>query len=447
MKGMHGKGQSCLGAKFSFGPLKKLYNNTVEGDIDFIPLEQRVGLLDPKLADLNVAFDTLVRFAGNKNFTIKDSHDNRIRGFALKLFGVETEFKKLNLTYNQLKLADIPSYDQPDNAQYVFGDFNFSAAQEVGHLDLLHVAIGSGEGFDDIPHFSTDSVENATNPPANIFVARNVENYYNGFVLGGAPFPNLGELTKTHQNPLDYIYGTASALRLGRGGAMKLHWAACPGESEKVRNVYSNLTEAWKDPNYFLTNLRETIENATYFRMCGYIQLQDNPCTEPIENPVDRWLTRSINVFELTFPMQQVLDYNTFCDNTVFQPYRTILEHQPLGFINRVRHAVYQYANQFRLILNNGVTETETSGQAAYSIGQATCPFGYSSVSKGMRPKYQGHPILSASQVFSSQYGEIPPAQPDSSSSFCTTDSECQLPFGVNSECEQQGGNCFGFPI
>ena len=61
--------------------------------------------------------------------------------------------------YNQLKLANIPSNDQPDNAQYIFGNFDFSAAQELGHLDLLHVAIGSGEGFDGVPYFSTDSVK------------------------------------------------------------------------------------------------------------------------------------------------------------------------------------------------------------------------------------------------------------------------------------------------
>jgi len=49
----------------------------------------------------------------------------------------------LSIPYNQPKLANIPSYDQPDNAQHVFVNFNFCAAQELGHLDLLHVAIGA----------------------------------------------------------------------------------------------------------------------------------------------------------------------------------------------------------------------------------------------------------------------------------------------------------------
>ena len=165
----------------------------------FVPLEQHVGLLNPKLADYNVSFDTtLVRFSGNKNFMIKDMHDIRLRGFCLKLFGVNSAFKILNISYNQLELADIPLYDQPDNVKCIFGNFNFSAAQELGHLDLLHVAIGSGVGFDGVPYFSTNSEKNATNAPANIFIAHNVENYHNGFVLGVSPAPNLGDLTKAY---------------------------------------------------------------------------------------------------------------------------------------------------------------------------------------------------------------------------------------------------------
>jgi len=62
-------------------------------------------------------------------------------------------------TYNQLKLADIPSYGQPDNAHYVFGNFNFSASEELGHLDLIHAVISSGEGFDGVPYFGTNSVK------------------------------------------------------------------------------------------------------------------------------------------------------------------------------------------------------------------------------------------------------------------------------------------------
>ena len=54
--------------------------------------------------------------------------------------------------------------------------------------------------------------------------------------------------------------------------------------------------------------------------------------------------------------------------------YRTLKEHFPVGFINRVRAAVYQYANHYRLAANNGINY-KPGGKADY--GQQTCPFGY----------------------------------------------------------------------
>jgi len=58
MKGMHGRGQSCFSAKFSFPPLKIFYDlNKTEGNKIFIPLEYCVGLLNPRLTDYNALFD------------------------------------------------------------------------------------------------------------------------------------------------------------------------------------------------------------------------------------------------------------------------------------------------------------------------------------------------------------------------------------------------------
>ena len=82
------------------------------GDFGYIPEDRRVGLLNPKLANNNVTFDTLVRFAGNKNITdIKDAHDVRIRGFGLKLFGVSKAFEKYDMPYNQIWLPFISPFD------------------------------------------------------------------------------------------------------------------------------------------------------------------------------------------------------------------------------------------------------------------------------------------------------------------------------------------------
>jgi len=208
-KGMHGKGQTCIYGSFSFAPLKDLYaQNLGIGDFGYIPEDRRVGLLNPMLANNDVTFDTLVRLAGNKNITdVKDAHDVRIRGFGLKLFGVDKAFEKYGMPYNQIALAFLPPFDQPEDAKYTFGNFNFKSLQEQGNLDLTHVAVGTGKilGTDKAMNntfFDATTEEGARKPPDNVFVAHNVDNYYNGFILGGSPDPNEDTLTYVYLNPL-----------------------------------------------------------------------------------------------------------------------------------------------------------------------------------------------------------------------------------------------------
>jgi len=265
-----------------------------------------------------------VRLSGNKNITdVKDAHDIRILGFALKLFGVDKAFERYGLAYNQIQLPTLPAFDQPGAAKIAFGHYDIQQEQEFGTLDLLHVAIGTGKLIGsgvamNGTYFDPSTEAGAKNPPDNIFVAHNVGNYYNGFILGGNPDVSIDRLTDTFQNPLEYIYGTASSLRAGPGASLKLSWAHCPGEQEKIDQVYDNLAEAFKDANYFYTNLKATISKPGDFKFCGYVQFQENPCSEPIDDPTGRWLTENIKVFELTFPQQTVPNYNTFCDNTVY---------------------------------------------------------------------------------------------------------------------------------
>jgi hypothetical protein len=368
------------------------------------------------------------------------------------------------LTYNQLWLPQVPAYDQPENAQYAFGDFNFISEQEVGTVDWLHVAIGTGEflnsggiNADDIA-FDPTTEEGARNPPDNVFIASNVDNYYNGFILGGGADILADTVTAVYQNPLEYIYGSASPLRAGPSASMKLSWAACPGELSKIQNVYDTFDNAFKDSNFMATNLRETLQKLgdqgeTEFKMCGYMQFQENPCTEPLDNPTTRWLTPNIKVFELTFPAQTVPNYNAFCDNTVLTPWRNIQEHQPQSFINRVRNAVYAYAWQFRLIANNG--SKPKPGKNIFppdEVGTNLCPYGFDGsdgnprwqpIPVGKRTKYQGPQLESLTQLLGDidelNDGMITAPLAQSSSGVCNDDNACMLPFGTTSVCNTPG--------
>jgi hypothetical protein len=389
-------------------------------------------------------------------------HDIRIRGFGLKLFGVDTVFEDLGMPYNQLQLPQVPAYDQPENAQYTFGNFNFVSEQEQGTVDWLQVAVGTGEllnsggeSADDIK-FDATTVEGAKNPPDNVFVAANVDNYYNGLVLGGQPDIGADTITDVFQNPLSYLYGTASPFRAGPSASMKLSWAACPGEEMKINNVYDTLENAFKDSNFFNTNLKNTLQNlgeGGEFRMCGYMQFQEDPCTEKLDDPTDRWLTANIKVFELTFPAQTVPDYNVFCDNTVITPWRQIQEHQPQSFINRVRLGVYAYAAGFRLIANNGSKpKPGRNNFPPNDIGTNVCPYGFDgndgrpqwqATPVGERAMYQGAPLQSLTQLLGPleeiNDAIIPAPEPQASSGACNDDNACKLAYGPSSLCRTPG--------
>lgn len=356
-KGMHGKGQACTPAQFE-----------VNGaDLDKIPAQYRVGLLDKSRE--GKSYDTLLRWAGNKNITIKDHHDDRIRGFGIKIFGVTDGLK------DRVQISDLPAYDQPPEGQEFLQKYNFSADQGDGSIDLLHVAIRGPDGGD------------ASLPPYNVFVARDPLSYYGGFILGGAPAPALDTITPTWMSPLRYTYGSGAPLALGPNGAMKLHWMACPGELDNIRDMTSDI----HDPDYQYHNLRAVLAEGD-FKMCGYIQIQEDPCEEEIENAIDRWETKPLHVFTLTIPKQQVGVYDNWCDNTVYHNYRTLTDHFPLGGIQRIRHPTYTYAYNYRLIQNNGVSFNK---DGTTGIGENTCPFGF------RRPGYTPAMIVPANEYTS----------------------------------------------
>ena len=106
------------------------------------------------------------------------------------------------------------------------------------------------------------------------------------------------------------------------------------------------------------------------------------------------------------------------------------------------------YASLFRLILNNGVSQMKGSnGDLVDTIGQNTCPFGYTTdktpnrfqpIEVGDRGKYGGASHTCRTQkldIDATGVAGIPNAEPDSSSGVCMHDDECQLPFGPSSEC------------
>jgi hypothetical protein len=96
-----------------------------------------------------------------------------------------------------------------------------------------------------------------------------------------------------------------------------------------------------------------------YFDFC--IQLQENPEEMPIENPTIEWKAEKHKLATIKIPSQA---FNSpqrreFSENLSFTPWHSLVEHQPLGEMNRLRKQVYQQTAEYRREELNHITPQE----------------------------------------------------------------------------------------
>ncbi len=84
-----------------------------------------------------------------------------------------------------------------------------------------------------------------------------------------------------------------------------------------------------------------------------FVQMQENPRTEPIEDVSVPWLTKLTKVGRITFEKRNldaadVVAARERCDDFSFRPWHTIDAHRPLGNVMRARRVVLPSSASFR---------------------------------------------------------------------------------------------------
>lgn len=158
-------------------------------------------------------------------------------------------------------------------------------------------------------------------------------------------------------SPLDIQYWSATPYRFG-DTAMKFSARAC---DKPVKSSSAETTS----PNFLRENMQKHLDHgdACFDFM---VQLRKHAAEMPIEDPTVEWNEKDspfIPVAKITIASQQ---FNTpeqlkFCEDLSFTPWHAVLDHQPLGGINRVRKAVYETSSRIRHELN-GVERREPIG-------------------------------------------------------------------------------------
>lgn len=161
--------------------------------------------------------------------------------------------------------------------------------------------------------------------------------------------PRILAFTGTRvDNPLQARYWSTTPSRLGMGQQMKFSAQPCQASQFDTAADRANHTRDRLGENLF----RHLSEGPACFDFM--VQPRLVPEHMPIEDPTVPWRESEsafVRVATLDIPVQ-VPDQGSGCENLSFSPWHSLVEHQPLGGISRMRRTVYETTSSLRVELN-----------------------------------------------------------------------------------------------
>jgi len=161
------------------------------------------------------------------------------------------------------------------------------------------------------------------------------------------------EIQKTDVgNPLEIQYFSAAPFLFGPDKVMKFSAKPCP-EVPPVQSPPRPRPE-----NYLRDALTETMSGNEDLHFDFMLQVRGKDAdfgkdNELIENASSRWDDEFVSVAKITIPRPQPEvdseENKAHCEKLAFTPWHSLVEHQPIGSINRLRKSVYQASAEHRL--------------------------------------------------------------------------------------------------
>lgn len=216
-----------------------------------------------------------------------------------------------------------------------------------------------------------------------VFVIRNLQDYVEFFkkrleAKGKAPlnffFPSLNPLkwrlhefrigrairSKKVVSPLEIEYWSTTPFKLG-SAAVKFSVKPSPD------NISGR--KATNSDNYLREAMIEHL-NSKEAHFDFLVQFQSDPDKTPVEDPTIEWDEQqapSLKVATIKIPSQKFdsIEQMQFCENLSYTPWHSLLEHRPLGGINRARKQVYDTVSAVRHDRNKQPIQ-EPTGQEVF---------------------------------------------------------------------------------
>lgn len=286
----HPKSLACLQAEF-----------IVESDI---PAELKVGIFE-----FPQTYSAWVRISSASG-KIQSDKVKDLRGFAIKVMGVKG---KRVLRQNE----------EEETQDFVLLSYPI---MPLGTVKLFH-----------------DAVYYSTKWSPLVFLSR--------LVLSGN-FSIVKDLRKALQNqtsPLDIRYWSTTPYMFGTDHVIK--YAIVP-----TSHIKSALPVKLTD-DYLAENMEKhlTVHEASFDFM---VQIQKDPVRMPVEDAGVEWSEKEspfIKVASLRIPSQafRTQEREELAEDLSFSPAHSLIEHRPIGGINRARVEIYRHLSEFRHKQNN----------------------------------------------------------------------------------------------
>jgi len=146
-----------------------------------------------------------------------------------------------------------------------------------------------------------------------------------------------------HSCHLDIPYWSTTPYLFGSGRAVK--YIVRP-RSTRTSAMPSPLTD-----NYLGEALRQHLE-AAEAAFDFLVQFQVDAARMPIEDATVEWKEEDspyVAVASIRIPRQQIAAPDSgSCEDVAFNPWHSLVEHRPLGSLNRARRAIYPALSEFR---------------------------------------------------------------------------------------------------
>jgi len=274
-----------------------------EGTVEIFPVSGAEGLFSEK-----GTYKTFIRLSKN---SFDPDHAPKVSSIALKLHGVHGKRAPIEEQEDSIKSANM---DTQDFIMLSYPTFPLGAIPE-----------------DFIPIFKTV----LESPIATVIWTLT---HRPTLLLRLVDFLRVGW---SISNPLIATHYTIGPSRLGAKQAVRLSLQPCePNQPHEILASIQNITQRYLDKQEACLSLM--------------MQRQTEPCKDKIDDFLHRWVGSWEKIGVLKIPMGSILKNDDKCEKASFNPFHSLDDNRPLGWMMRFRRDIYASGSARRTKRNSG---------------------------------------------------------------------------------------------